>query len=66
MNFTISNSNMINKIEVFNMLGKLVSTYENLTDKTCLINFAEFQKGLYVLLLTLNNGDIVLKKIIKE
>ena len=63
---TISNSEMMNKIEIYNMVGELVSAYENVDNTKCAINVASLQQGLYFTKVTLKNGTVVSKKMVKE
>jgi hypothetical protein len=63
---TISNTNTINKIEIYNMVGEVVSAVENVNKNTYAINVENLQNGLYFAKIQLKNGTIVSKKIIKE
>jgi len=65
-NVMISNPSMINKIEVYNMVGELVSTYENVGKTYYNMNIANLQQGVYFAKIQLKNGATVSKKIIKE
>lgn len=63
---TISDSHdLIKKIEIYNMIGELVSSYMvNNTKYT--INTTDLKQGLYFAKIQLKNETIVSKKIIKE
>jgi len=65
-NVTISNPNMINKIEIYNLVGELASTYENVGKTYYNMNISNLQQGVYFAKIQLKNGITVSKKIIKE
>jgi hypothetical protein len=63
---TFSNLSTINTIEIYNLVGELVSSYENIGKINSTINIASLQQGVYFAKIQLKNGTIVSKKIIKE
>jgi len=62
----ISNPSMINKVEIYNMVGELVSANENVNNNECSLNIAKLPQGIYITKIQLKNGITVSKKIVKE
>lgn len=62
----IRNEFLINKIEIYNTIGDLVSSFENVNNKEYTVNVSAFQNGIYFTKIQLVNGNIVSKKLIKE
>ena len=65
-NVTVSYPSAINKIEVYNMVGDLVLSYENINSTIYNMNIEKFQQGIYFTKIQLKNGITVSKKIVRE
>lgn len=64
---TISDaSGIIKDIEIYNMVGELVSAYENVDNNKCIINIENLQQGMYFTKVILKDGTFVSNKIVKE
>jgi hypothetical protein len=63
INLKIEDDFEVKKIEVFNILStKLFQLMDNQNK----INFSNFSKGVYILKITVKNGSIISKKILKR
>jgi hypothetical protein len=60
------NVDMINNIEIYDMVGNLVSASGNVNKNVCSLNVAKLQQGIYVAKIQLKNGVVVSKKVIKQ
>ena len=65
-NITVSYPSAINKIEIYNMVGDLVLSYENINSTIYNVNIEKLQQGIYFTKIQLKNGISVSKKIVRE
>jgi len=65
-NITVSYPSAINKIEIYNMVGDLILSYENINATIYNIDLARLQQGIYFTKIQLKNGITVSKKIVRE
>ena len=65
-NVTVSYPSAINKIEIYNMVGDLVLSYENINSTIYNMNIEKLQQGIYFTKIQLKNGISVSKKIVRE
>lgn len=56
----------IQTIEIFNQVGQVVYQHKNNMESTQQISIADFTNGMYTVKLQFTNGDIIIKKIIKQ
>jgi len=57
---------LINKIEIYNMIGELVSANENVAGYRSIINIENLQSGIYIAKIQLKNGTVATQKLVKE
>ena len=57
-----TNFGFVNKIEIFSSLGQLVKT----TNKSNDIDFSQFEKGIYLVIVTNDNGNKLWTRTVKE
>lgn len=65
INFSSQNGSE-SKIEVFNVIGKLLLSQTTKTQQKFVINTAKLASGMYVVRITTDDGRIISKKIIKR
>lgn len=53
--------NKVNLVKIYNVLGEIV-----VESKVNVINLSKFENGLYMLHIKLNNGNTIIKKVIKK
>ena len=63
INLKIEDDFEVKIIEVFNILSTKLFQFNGNQNK---INFSNFSKGVYILKITLKNGSIISKKILKR
>lgn len=63
INLKIEDDFEVKKIEVFNILSTKLFQFNGYQNK---INFSNFSRGVYILKITLKNGNIISKKILKR
>ncbi|HOS58111.1 MAG TPA: C25 family cysteine peptidase [Bacteroidales bacterium] len=65
--YTVINSNdAINRIELFDMMGKTVKIETNINDNNLIVNLNNLSSGVYFLKITNVNNQSFIKKIVKE
>jgi len=57
---------IINKIEIYNVVGELVLANENVASNRDIVNIENLQKGIYIAKIQLKNGTVASQKIVKE
>ncbi|MGD0710599.1 MAG: T9SS type A sorting domain-containing protein [Bacteroidales bacterium] len=63
-NFFVENNGEINKIAIFDILGKCVYINENAIESRT--NFSDFEKGVYLVQVTTKDNEILTHKIVVE
>ena len=62
----INAENMINRVDIFNITGKLVNSINNINERQFEINVSGLEKGMYITNIHNQKGQIVSNKFIKE
>ena len=62
----VSNDLLIDKIEMYNLIGEQINSSQNINNKKYALNVSELRSGIYFAKVYLKNGTIVSQKIIKD
>jgi hypothetical protein len=65
LNYNLSNNSKAQTISVYNVIGDEVFS-QKVNDNTGTINLQNINTGLYVVIIKLNNGNYLSRKIIKQ
>ena len=63
-NIRITSESTINKVEIFDINGKLVLNYDSINKREMLIDISSFTEGIYSVIIYTNNSKFV-KKVVK-
>ncbi len=66
--FNITSSSVITKVEILDMLGKSVLNidYNDSYEKTHVIKLPDDKKGIYLVKITFDNNEIIIKKLLYQ
>jgi hypothetical protein len=57
---------IINKVSVYDIQGKVIKTVSGLNSNTSEINLSSLQNGVYFVSITSENGGVLTQKIVKK
>jgi len=66
VNFNFKNTINPYEISIFDIHGKLIETYNEFSKSTVQISTKNYSKGLYLIRIHLNNGNVVYKKLVTQ
>ena len=66
--FNITSSSVITKVEILNMLGKEILNidYNDSYEKTHVIKLPDDKKGIYLVKITFDNNETIIKKLLYQ
>jgi len=64
VNFNFKNTTNLSAISIFDINGKLIESYNEFSNSTVQISTKTYSKGLYLIRIDFNNGNVVYKKLV--